>query len=24
VDSLAAAIILQDFLETPEAERMMC
>jgi putative Holliday junction resolvase len=24
VDSLAAAIILQDFLETPEAERTMC
>jgi putative Holliday junction resolvase len=24
VDSLAAAIILQDFLEMPETERMMC
>jgi putative Holliday junction resolvase len=24
VDSLAAAIILQDFLETPEANRMIC
>jgi putative Holliday junction resolvase len=24
IDSLAAAIILQDFLETPEANRMVC
>lgn len=24
IDSLAAAIILQDFLDTPEAERNMC
>jgi putative Holliday junction resolvase len=24
IDSLAAAIILQDFLDTPEAERVVC
>jgi putative Holliday junction resolvase len=24
VDSLAAAVILQDFLDTPEADRVMC
>jgi RNase H-fold protein (predicted Holliday junction resolvase) len=24
VDSIAAAVILQDFLDTPEAGRMIC